>query len=168
MRVYVEDFDPKKIDHGKLLKLEEYYSGKNEIIEVFSEQGIYLVENSKIWKLVTTNDKITKIVMEGISFLLDETTIEKKLHSQIPFHHSISKKIIFTYHMKNTRLIVEGYYEENRITILNVDKIDADKSDIYNNFIVDNFYFEPKHPDKNGINNSFVKNEINVFLSILK
>ena len=63
MRVYVEDFDPKKIDHRKLLKLEEYYSGKNDIIEVFSEQGIYLVENSKIWKLVTTNDKTTNIVI---------------------------------------------------------------------------------------------------------
>lgn len=168
MRVYVEDLEPKNITRAKLAKLREYYSGKNDVIEVFSEKGMYLVENSKIWKFVSANDKITKIVEDGVSFLVDETNIEKKVHSQIPFDHSINKKTIFTYNMRNIRLLVEGYYEENRITILNVDKIDADKSDIYNNFIVDNFYFEPKQPDKIGINNSFVKNEINVFLSILK
>jgi hypothetical protein len=168
MRIYVEDLEPKNITRAHLVKMGEYYSGKNDVIEVFSGKGMYLVENSKMWKLVPTNDKTTKVVIEGISFLVDETNIEKRIHSQIPFDYSMNKKTIFTYHMRNIRLIVEGYYEENRITILNIDKIDADKSDIYNNFVVDNFYFEPKQPEKNGINNSFVKNEINVFLSILK
>jgi hypothetical protein len=166
MRIYVEDLEPKNIDRSKLVKLEEYYSGKNDAIEVFSEKGMYLVENSKMWKLVPTNDKTTKIVEDGVSFLLDETNIEKRLHSQIPFDHAMNKKTIFTYKTKHVLLLIEGHYEENRITRLNMDKIDFDKSDIYNNFTIDDFYFEPKYENLN-ISNPNVKNEINVFLSLL-
>jgi len=166
MRIYIEHFEPKNITRAKLVRLGEYYSEKNDVIEVFSEKGMYLVENTKTWKLDATNDKTTKVVEDGVSFLVDETSIEKKLHSQIPFDHAISKKTIFTYHMKNVRLFIKGHYEENRITILNVDKIDRDKSDIYNNFSVEDFYFEPKYENLN-ISNPNVKNEINVFLSLL-
>ena len=166
MRIYVEDLEPKNIDRSKLVKLEEYYSGKNDAIEVFSEQGMYLVENAKMWKLVPTNDKTTKIVEDGVSFLVDETNIEKRLHSQIPVDHAMNKKTIFTYKTKNVMLLIEGHYEENRITRLNMDKIDFDKSNIYNNFTIDDFYFEPKYENLN-ISNPNVKNEINVFLSLL-
>jgi hypothetical protein len=166
MRIYVEDLEPKNIDHAKLVKLGEYYFGKNDIIEVFSEKGMYLVENSKMWKLVATNDKTTKVVEGGVSFLVDETNIEKRLHSQIPFDHVMNKKTIFSYKTKNVLLFIEGHYEENRITRLNMDKIDFDKSDIYNNFVVTDFYFEPKYENLN-ISNPNVKNEINVFLSLL-
>jgi len=166
MRIYVEDLEPKNITRSKLAKLGEYYSEKNDVIEVFSEQGMYLVENSKIWKLAITNDKTTKIVENGVSFLVDETNIEKRMHSHIPFNNSINKKTIFTYHMKNVKLFIKGHYEESRVTILNIDKLGLDKSNVYNNFLVEDFYFEPKYENLN-ISNPNVKNEINVFLSLL-
>jgi hypothetical protein len=166
MRIYVEDLEPKNITRIKLAKLGEYYSGKNDIIEIFSEKGMYLVENSKMWKLVITNDKTTKVIENGVSFLVDETNIEKKIHSHIPFDNSIYKKTIFMYQMKNVRLFIKGHYEEGRVTILNIDKLDFDKSDVYNKFLVEDFYFEPKYENLN-IRDPNVKNEINVFLSLL-
>jgi len=166
MRIYAEDLEPKKITREKIAKLQQYYFSKNDLIEVFSEKGMYLVENSKLWKLVMTNDKITKVLEDGVSFFIDETHIEKKVHSQLPFDNHSIKKTIFTYQTKNVRLVIEGYYEENRVTILNIDKLDNDKSDIYKNFIVSDSYFELKHKNLN-FNNVDVKNEINVFLSLL-
>jgi len=161
MRIYVEEIQPKKITRDKLSKLEEYFSIKKDILEIFSEQGMYLVENEKVWKLFPKSDKMTKVVEDGVTFFLDESIIEKKICSQIPMEHACIETTIFIYHMKNVKLVIEGYYEESVSSKMNVDK-----SDKYSNFITTNFYFEPKNANLD-ISNPFMKNEINVFLLML-
>ena len=161
MRIYVEEIQPKKINRNKLTRLEEYFSIKKDILEIFSEKGMYLVENEKVWKLFPTNEKMSKFTENDVTFLVDESKIERKLSSQIPIEHACIETTIFIYHMKNVKLVIEGYYEENISKKLNVDK-----SDKYSNFITTNFYFEPKNENLE-ISNPFMKNEINVFLLML-
>jgi hypothetical protein len=160
MKIYVKDIYPKKITRDKLLKLDEYYSSKKEILEIFSEKGMYLVENSKVWKIVPTNEKLFTFVdsENNVTFLIDETIIEKQPSSQIPIDHSTIETTIFIYNGKNVRLLIEGYYKKNAMP-----KTSSEK---YHNFLVTNFYFEPKNNNLE-MTNPFLKNEINVFLSLL-
>jgi len=160
MKIYVKDIYPKKITRDKLIKLEEYYSSTKEILEIFSEKGMYLVENSKVWKIIPTNEKLFTFVdsENNVTFLIDETTIEKQASSQIPIDHSTIETTIFIYNGKNVRLLIEGYYKKNIMP--------KTYSDKYYNFLVTNFYFEPKNNNLE-ITNPFLKNEINVFLSLL-
>jgi len=160
MRIYVEDINPKKITYNKLISLQEFYLSKKDVLEIFSEKGMYLVENSKIWRLFPTNEKIVKFVdaNNNLTFLVDESNIEKIPSSQLPIEHECVETTIFIYHMKNVRLIIEGFYKKTIAISGNVDK--------YYNFVVTNFYFEPKN-ENFKIDNPFLKNEINVFLSML-
>jgi hypothetical protein len=160
MRIYVEDINPKKITYNKLISLQEFYLSKKDVLEIFSEKGMYLVENSKIWRLFPTNEKIVKFVdaNNNLTFLIDESNIEKIPSSQLPIEHECVETTIFIYHMKNVRLIIEGFYKKTIAISSNVDK--------YYNFVVTNFYFEPKN-ENFKIDNPFLKNEINVFLSML-
>jgi hypothetical protein len=161
MRIYVENIQPKKITRDKLLLLDEYYACQKDILEIFSEKGMYLVENAKVWKLFPTNERMAKIIINGICFLVDECKIEKKICSQLPMDHECVETTSFIYHSRNVRLVIEGYYKETIST-----KMNADRSDKYCNYIVTNFYFEPKN-DNLEITNPYMKNEINVFLSLL-
>jgi hypothetical protein len=158
MKIYVEEIQPKKITREKLLRLEEYFSIKKDILEIFSEKGMYLVENEKVWKLFPTNEKMNKLTENDVTFLIDESNVEKKICSQIPMEHACIETTIFIYHSKNVKLVVEGFYEKNISTKMTIDK--------YGSFITTNFYFEPKNV-KLDISNPFMKNEINVFLLML-
>jgi len=158
MKIYVEEIQPKKITREKLLRLEEYFSIKKDILEIFSEKGMYLVENEKVWKLFPTNEKMNKLTENDVTFLIDESNVEKKICSQIPMEHACIETTIFIYHSKNVKLVVEGFYEKNISTKMTIDK--------YDSFITTNFYFEPKNVNLD-ISNPFMKNEINVFLLML-
>lgn len=158
MKIYVEEIQPKKITREKLLRLEEYFSIKKDILEIFSEKGMYLVENEKVWKLFPTNEKMNKLIENDVTFLIDESIVEKKICSQIPMEHACIETTIFIYHSKNVKLVVEGFYEKNTSTKMTIDK--------YGSFITTNFYFEPKNINLD-ITNPFMKNEINVFLLML-
>lgn len=162
MRVYVEDMEPKKITHDKLIRLEGYFSIKKDILEIFSESGMFLVENENVFKLLPKNEKIKKYIDSGVTFIIDETKIEKQICSQIPFEHVSVATTIFVYNSKNIRLIIEGHYKKELSIAVNIDK-----SDKYSNYVVTNFYFEPKNENLEIENNIFLKNEINVFLSLL-
>jgi hypothetical protein len=158
MKIYVEEIQPKKITREKLLRLEEYFSIKKDILEIFSEKGMYLVENEKVWKLFPTNEKMNKLIENDVTFLIDESIVEKKICSQIPMEHACIETTIFIYYSKNVKLVVEGFYEKNISTKMTIDK--------YGSFITTNFYFEPKNINLD-ITNPFMKNEINVFLLML-
>lgn len=158
MKIYVEEIQPKKITREKLLRLEEYFSIKKDILEIFSEKGMYLVENEKVWKLFPTNEKMNKLIENDVTFLIDESIVEKKICSQIPMEHACIETTIFIYHSKNVKLVIEGFYEKNISTKMTIDK--------YDSFITTNFYFEPKNINLD-ITNPFMKNEINVFLLML-
>lgn len=161
MRIYIEDIDPKKITREKLSSLENFYSSKKDIFEIFSEKGMYLVESFKIWKLQVTNEKVVKVIDGCTTFTIDESNIYRQPCTQIPFDHVCIETTNFIYSSKNVRLIVEGHYVENISA-----KINIDKSDKYCNYIPSNFYFEKKNNNLK-ISDPFIKNEINGFLSLL-
>jgi hypothetical protein len=162
MKIYIDNIHPEKITSNKLIALEEYNFEKKEVLEIYSEKGMYLVENQKVFKLFPINEKIHKIIENEIIYLLDETTIEKQQYSQIPMEHVCDKKIIYMYHLKNLRLIIEGCIKREETILTKILSTEYK----YDNFIVTNFYFEPKN-GKLDINDLFIKNEINVFLSVL-
>jgi hypothetical protein len=170
MRIYIEEIKPTQITYDKLNKLEQYFTEKKDIIEIFSEKGMYLVESNNIWKLVPTNERIIKVIENGYTLLIDETRIEKNKCSQIQADHAFIKTTRFIYTVKtqsNTtkksslNFIIEGKYNEEITSESIINKMDK-----YSNFMVTDFYFEPKFQNVTILAPD-IKNEINVFLSVL-
>jgi hypothetical protein len=161
MRIYAEDFLPEKIKYDNLLNLEDFFSLKENILEIFSESGMYLADSGKTWKIISENDKTSKLVENGISFLLDESKIKKIPCFQLPVDHACIETTIFVYNKKYVKLVIEGVYNEEISS-----KTSINKSDKYSNYMVKNFYFELKQ-ENSKITDLFVKKEINEFLLML-
>ena len=159
MKVYIQNLKPAKINYNKLSILDKYLLEQKSVVEIYSEEGMYLVENKKVFKMLPINETSEKITLSDMELIVDGTIIVKEIAFQLPFNHYPENTEIFTYKIKNIRLFVEGKYEENIVNPAKVSKIDK-----YCNFVTTNFYFEIC---KNELFDPYVKNELNVFLSLL-
>jgi uncharacterized protein YfeS len=164
MRIYIEEIEPKKLTYAKLRQLDDYFFEKKDVMEIFSEKGMYLVESNNVWRLVPTNEKINKITENEYTLLIDETIIERQKCSQLQMEHAFIKTTCFVYNTGKKsalNLVIEGKYNEQ----INTETI-IDRTDKYSNFVCTNFYFEPKMQNTTILTPT-IKNEINVFLSVL-
>lgn len=160
MKVYIQNLEPAKINYSKLSSLDKYLLEQKSVVEIYSEEGMYLVENKKVYKLLPINEKSEKITLADTELIVDETIIVKEIAFQLPFNHYSENTKIFIYKIENIRLFVEGKYEKNIVSPEKVSNIDK-----YCNFVTTNFYFDICN--KNELFDPYVKNELNVFLSLL-
>ena len=164
-KIYLNDCKPSLLTK-KFIKLDEYFRRTEKYTEILSPDGIFSIENEKMYKLKPIDKEIVTHSFENFELLLDNSYFEREIVlSQIPYDN-----ITFAYHRfyysqepigKNTFLIfvVEGVYENNN----NNNKIN-DNKDKYLNFTPTNFYFLMNEK----FDNILIKKELNVFLSILK
>jgi len=166
-KIYIKEYDLSNINKKILDKIDIYFKYKKEVTELISNEGIFSINNNKIYK-----KNITDIPIEiNTDFIIDKSYFEQtEIISQIPFEHLLIKKHIFYYsltHATNLRkrddqkkgkpcsdnlnFIIEGVYTPNNVVDLN---------DKYLNFVITDFYFLANV-------NIDLKKEINVFLSIL-
>lgn len=150
MRIYIENFNFKNID---INKLEKYITSKNNIIEIYSSDGIFIIKNNNFCKQITICDgDILSLnnYIDNYNIVVDKSLIYKsKYHiSQIPNDH-YSKNIILYEFKENESSPVSFMLE------------------IHNNSI-DNSYFmlTDKHAaySEADIINPFTKESIQFFL----
>jgi len=164
-KIFIKDYDPLLLKK-KFAKLDEYFRKKETTVEIVSPDGLFLIDNNKLWKLKPIDNNIVDHKFEGYELLFDSSYFEKELIlSQIPYDH-VNIDIVKLYYGQEDigkksflKFIVEGFYE-------NDDKIGENNSgsDKYANFIPSNFYFITSE----SFDNILVKKELNVFLSMLK
>ena len=92
MRLYIENYNINNI-LKKQQKLEKYLIKKISFIEIYSEEGIYLINDKNTFK-ITINDvssiKLPKYIND-LDFILDKSTIQKIESHHIPSHHMVIK-----------------------------------------------------------------------------
>jgi hypothetical protein len=163
-KIYIKDFDIASL-RKKLSKLDEYFRKQETSVELVSPEGLFTIENNKLYKLKPVDKEIVEREFEGFTLLFDNSYFEKEfIFSHVPYEHINLDVVKFYYGQENLgkksflTLVVEGLYvNENLIG-------KTDRADKYFGFLPTNFYFLANE----SFDNILVKKELNVFLSILK
>jgi hypothetical protein len=167
-KIFIKDYDPLLLKK-KFVKLDNYFRNKEITVELVSPDGLYVIENHKVFKLKPVDNEIVTHKFEGFELLFDSSYFERELIlSHIPYDH-VNIDVVKMYYGQESlgkksflRLVVEGLYEQDNAN----SKIGDNKqnSDKYFNFTPTNFYFLASE----SFDNVLVKKELNVFLSMLK
>jgi len=152
-----------------LKKLETYIISKESIIDIYSKEGIYQVNENKTYKLRVKSEKIHEnIVLKKsheddddriVTLLIDDSIIQKDLVHQLPYEHVNIPKTIHKYSLnknKNNKmglLLVIEFMQNND---------NNDNND--NNLKPIDYYFE--RDSEIGYSNLPIE-DINVFLSLV-
>ena len=169
MKIYIENYNPSKLIK-KLDKLDTYFLCKKDIVEIYCDDGMYLIDQNNCYKLNVSNENVVNKSINGINFIIDESDVKKTDAYQIPPQHISINITKFYYGLPNANnlknqnqnlinLVIEGVknmkpnydnnYSENK----------------YDNFLPNNFYIEVFI--KENIDTILQKEIINVFLSLL-
>ena len=163
--MYIDALKPDNINKHILRKLDDYFREKKETLHLYSEDGIFSIENAKIYKKVP-NDETIKIIKNGdFTYYFDKSSFKKtNVLSQLPVQSIPVKRTQFTFcestNINKTKvmLIIDGIY-----TTPQENEKNGNIGNNYDNFIVDEIYFVLKEE----IDNYLIKKELNVFLSML-
>jgi len=160
MKLYIIDFNMKSL-YTKLHALDKYYADKKIIHEIYTDEGIYCVNDKNICKLYITDNNTTEIpnYIDDHNVIIDYSTIQYKEQKQLPYEHLFLSTIEFHYHMSHRspiQLVIKGNYDAS---------IDENPQDRYKYFIPNDFYFEIL--DRIDVNGQMCKDEINELLSLL-
>jgi len=169
MKIYIENYNPSKLIK-KLDKLDTYFLCKKDIVEIYCDDGMYLIDQNNCYKLNVSNENVVNKSINGINFIIDKSDVKKTDAYQIPPQHISINITKFYYGLPNANqfknqnqnminLVIEGVknmkpnYDNN---------YDESK---YDNFLLNNFYIEVFF--KENIDTILQKEIINVFLSLL-
>jgi hypothetical protein len=156
MKIYIQHYNLNNI-----ASLDKYLYSETTHIDIYSNEGIFMVDNTQIFKLKITDKDVYKIENYGVNFsgsnnkhtlLIDESVIEKEPVFQIPQDHIAIKLTTFTYKMyqkSNVSLVIEGTYNQ------------PGNNGRYDGFEPRDFYFI------SSSNLTEIKDNLCVFLSLL-
>jgi hypothetical protein len=167
-KIYIKNYDPLLIKK-KFGKLDEYFRNKEVTVDIFSPDGLFMIENNRLFKLKPVDKDVVTHMFEGHELLFDSSYYEREqMVSQIPYDH-ISMDVVKYYFYQEAlgkksflRLVIEGIIDD-KPDILSMPDINNNYNK-YKNFTPTNFYFLANE----SFDNILVKKELNVFLSLLK
>ncbi len=155
-------FNKNKFDTIKLhtlikqKKMEKYLVQREKLVDIYSKNGIYQIDDNNTYKLIIKNEETEDLEIDNIKYWMDKTVIEKKLVSQLPNEHLCIPLIKLVYSLNEKaecKFIVE--------CLLN----NHNKEATYDNLRPFNYYFQINSVLKNDILNYM--QDSNVFLSML-
>jgi hypothetical protein len=149
MKIYIDHFNLDALP--ELLKnINEYQTSSEEYIQIYSNDGIYLVDSHATIRLKPVDHDIIvlKKYYQDFTLIVDPSFFMVEKAGQIPSeHHAIKmKKDMFALHQKSpVKLVIESEY-------------------FFDKYIPNNIYFEL--PNGSHVSDTLVKEEIIVFFSV--
>jgi len=140
-----------------LKKMEKYIISKESIVDIYSKEGIYQVNENQIYKLHIKTEKIHENIElktddeRTVTLVIDDSIIQKVLVHQIPYEHVNIPLIIHKYSLN----------KNNKIGLMLVIEFIQNKD----NLKPINYYFECATEICDS--NNLPIEDINVFLSLL-
>ena len=136
--------------------MDKYYRQTKTQTEFYTDEGIFTMENNKIYKLVIDDVRITKSLDSNMfQLILDESVIKREETTQLPKHNIVFPTTIFYYSLdvkSKIRFVIEGGYIDKKAS-----------NNKYEGFIPSDCYFEL--PNYISIHSYIVNEELNVFFS---
>ena len=86
MKIYIENYNPIKLIK-KFDKLDTYFLSKKDIVEIYCDDGIYLIDHNNCYKRIISNENVVNKSLNGVDYIIDETDIRNIDVSQIPPDH---------------------------------------------------------------------------------
>jgi hypothetical protein len=170
MKIYIENYNPSKLIK-KLDNLDTYFLSKKEIVEIYCDEGIYLIDHNNCYKRIISNENVVNKSLNGINYIIDETDITNTDVSQIPPDHISINITKFYFGLPNANNLKNQNQNMINLVIEGVKNMkpnydnNYDAQNKYENFLPNNFYFEVFY--KENIDVILQKEILNVFLSLL-
>jgi hypothetical protein len=147
MKIYINNYNIDNLSK-KLKGLNGYLINKTNSIEIYSDEGIYLVDENNIYNITYLDRPIQKInYTDSIEMSIDLSTTNSIIVNQLPSDNIILKLATYTYKTcprSKVKLIVNFTLNKNM------------------EYKPYNFYFDVS--DDIDINGPIFKEDINVFL----
>ena len=162
MKIYFTRIIPQIVNKEVFEKLNKYIGKKDIYYEIYSDEGIFLLENKHVYKkqIIDEEVKSVKNYVQGKDILIDNSKEKIEKSYQIPCNYKPIVNICVSYlvkprsHIKlNIILTPTGNWKNEYL----------DKENFYLYCKVNDFYFEIM--DHIDIYGEFCKNEINELLS---
>lgn len=159
MKIYIPSFNTINL----LKKMEGFkkqfkYQETRETLFIYSEEGIFEIDNNNIFKYNSISDlhereKIRLNNFDEYDFLIDKSEINKMKIHYIPFCHNMMK-------CKSYSFMIDNEYKKYQLKLIieTISHVLTNSNDTY-------FYFEVS--DNIDLNSKLFKDDINVFLSHL-
>ena len=147
MKIYINNYNIDNLSK-KLKGLNEYLINKTNSIEIYSDEGIYLVDENNIYNITYLDRPVQKInYTDDVEMCIDLSTTNSIIVNQLPSDNIILKLATYTYKTcprSKVKLIVNFTLNKNM------------------EYKPYNFYFDVS--DDIDINGPIFKEDINVFL----
>ena len=147
MKIYINNYNIDNLSK-KLKGLNGYLINKTNSIEIYSDEGIYLVDENNIYNITYLDRPIQKInYTDSIEMSIDLSTTNSIIVNQLPSDNIILKLATYTYKIcprSKVKLIINFTLTKNM------------------EYKPYNFYFDVS--DDIDINGPIFKEDINVFL----
>jgi len=148
MRVYIENYAIQNVG-AKLHLLHKYFASSLETIEIYSPEGLFVIDENKMYKLNNITDvPLNRIETPytNIYLIIDHSHYIKKEVHQVPFQHIKQNITSLVYYIHpELQLIVECKHTTN-------DKFSHSSKNNYDHFIPHSMYFTNYQKDKiNGV-----------------
>ena len=118
MRIYLENFNYQNINFNNLKK---YKNELKEIIEIYSDNGLFLIENNRIFSLKYKDGLIEKCnnYLNNINLILDKTIIKKNMNmvSHVPINNIQRKLKLYFYKLRDKSPLKLVLTYENNIIV---------------------------------------------------
>jgi hypothetical protein len=147
MKIYINNYNIDNLSK-KLKGLNEYLINKTNSLEVYSDEGIYAVDENNIYNITYLDRPVQKInYTDDVEMCIDLSTTNTIIVNQLPSDNIILKLATYTYKLcprSKVKLIVNFTLNKNM------------------EYKPYNFYFDVS--DDIDINGPIFKEDINVFL----
>jgi hypothetical protein len=152
MKIYIENYDIDNLEN-KMPILTKYCDNceNAQLLLVYSDDGIFKINENKLQKMNIITDKVDRKQLSG--FIIDRSKIIYENCNYLPYEHIFNKINQFIYKVNDKsklKLVIEGTYIEQNNNL---------------KFVPNDFYFETNLEEQ--IYNSVIKDDLNVFLSLL-
>lgn len=164
MKIFIDNYKPIQL-LSILQNLEIYFHSKETLMEIYSDSGIFIVNNNYLSELNINDDTTLKTIkLLDFTLIIDKSKVLLKDIHHLPNNHisnyitsmkyCIDKSSHTSKSSNKLFLIIEGPKQD----------LDSTENN-FSHFIPNNFYFEF---DEDKFTLEECKNDLIVFLSLLK
>ena len=129
MRIYLSSGIPKILDKLNLIKYSTTYS------EIYSSQGIFRIQNNKLFKLIPQDKVVESFSLGTHNFLVDKSTIIQKKIMSLPYDHRVREieQIDYKFNINSIVSLIILYNKKKVIDMYFSTKEDKISNTIKNN-----------------------------------
>lgn len=155
MKIYIDSFNydinfKKQLEKNCILELQK------KVIEIFSENGVYFVENERIFKIDYIDGEVEKInnYCNNQSITIDRTIVKKDMKNVYCISNNLYK----------INKLIQRFKLRDKSPLICVIEYNLDKNNIHDVY----FQLHDKHAAYSSadMNNNFLKDDIISFINI--